>query len=112
MGWLVRRFRLVAGVAADWLPGAAGLLAAEGGDGVGAADGPVHAGLLESLADDGFAAGLHDAGADEQAALAEPVVAHAGGVVLEVAEFLFDSSFLTPSRGYLRAAASMPSMSP
>jgi hypothetical protein len=42
--------------------------------------------LLESLADDGFAAGLDDPGAGEQPALAEPVVAHAGGVVLEVAE--------------------------
>jgi len=70
----------------DLVFGAAGLLAAEGGDGVGAVDGPVHAGLLEPLADDGFAAGFHDAGADKQAALAEPVVAHAGRVVLEVAE--------------------------
>jgi len=42
--------------------------------------------LLESLADDGFAAGLDDPGADEEAALAEPVIAHAGGVVLEVAQ--------------------------
>jgi hypothetical protein len=66
--------------------GTAGLPTAEGGDGAGAADGPVHAGLLEPLADDGLAAGPGDAGADEQAALAEPVAAHAGGVVLEVAQ--------------------------
>jgi hypothetical protein len=33
-----------------------------------------------------LAAGFHDSGADEQAAGAEPVVAHAGRVVLEVAQ--------------------------
>jgi hypothetical protein len=56
---------------ADGFPGAAGLFAAQGDDGVGAADGPVHAGLLEPLADDGLAAGLDNAGAGEQAALAD-----------------------------------------
>jgi hypothetical protein len=33
----------------------------------------VHSCLLEALADDVFAAGLDNSGADEQAALAEPV---------------------------------------
>jgi hypothetical protein len=70
----------------------------------------VHAGLLEALADDGLASGFDDAGADEQAALAEPVVAHAGGVVEEVAKFLLGLSFLAPWRGYLRTASRMPSM--
>ena len=59
---------LVVTVVADGFPLAAGLGAAQGDDGVGAVDGPVHAGLLEALADDGLAAGLDDAGADEQAA--------------------------------------------
>ena len=62
------------------------MLAAEGHDGVGAVLGPVHACLFEALADDRLAACFHDTGADEQAALAEPVVAHAGRVVLEVAQ--------------------------
>ena len=56
------------GAVADGVPGAAGLLAAKGDDGVGAVDGPVHACLLESLPD-GLAAGFHDAGAGEEAAL-------------------------------------------
>ena len=55
-------------VVADGFPLAAGLCAAQGDDGVGTVDGPVHAGLLEPLADDGLAACLDDAGADEQAA--------------------------------------------
>jgi len=42
--------------------------AAQGDDGVGSCDGPVHACLPESLPDDGLAAGLDDAGSDEQAA--------------------------------------------
>src|SRR5258708_202287 len=78
-----------------------GLAAAQGDDGVGAADGPVHAGLLEALADDGFAAGLDDAGTGEEAALAEPVVAHAGGVVLEVAEGSVDLVLLHAFEGVL-----------
>jgi hypothetical protein len=59
----------------------------------------VHAGELEALADDRFAAGLHDAGADEQAAGAEPLVAHPGRVVQEVAEFLLDLVFLRAFEG-------------
>src|ERR1017187_3997819 len=43
---------LVVTVVADGLPLAAGLCSAQADDGVGAADGPVHAGLLEPLADD------------------------------------------------------------
>src|SRR5216683_931726 len=57
----------------------------------------VHAGLLEVLA--GLAACLDDAGADEQAALAEPVVAHAGGVVLEVAQGGVELVFLDAFEG-------------
>jgi hypothetical protein len=38
------------------------------------------------LSDDRFAPGFNGSGAGEQAAGAEPVVAHAGRVVLEVAE--------------------------
>jgi hypothetical protein len=59
---------LVVTVVADRFPLAACFFAAEGDDGVGSRDGPVHACLLESLRDDGLAAGLDDAGADEQAA--------------------------------------------
>jgi hypothetical protein len=64
----------------------AGLGAAQGDDGAG--DGPVHAGLLDALADDGFASGFDDAGADEQTVGAEPVVAYSGCVGLEVAQGL------------------------
>ena len=53
------------GVSLAWV--AVGVLAAQGGDGGGAAAGPAHAGLLEAGADDGFAAGFDDAGADEHA---------------------------------------------
>src|SRR5260221_4429656 len=42
-----------------------------------------------------------DAGADEEAALAEPVVAHAGGVVLEVAQGGVDLVFLHAFEGVL-----------
>src|SRR5258706_515158 len=58
--------------------------AAEGEDGVGAADGPEHTGLFEAMADDGFAAGLDDAGADEQMLLAELGIVHPSGVGGEV----------------------------
>ena len=40
---------------------AAGVLAAQGGDGGGAAGGPVHAGLFEPGTEDGFAAGFDGA---------------------------------------------------
>jgi hypothetical protein len=55
-------------VVADGFPLAAGLFTAQGDDGVGCCDGPVHACLPESLPDDGLAAGLDDAGSDQQAA--------------------------------------------
>ena len=41
--------------------------AAQGEDGVGAVDGPVHAGALEARPDGMFAASLDDAGGDAQA---------------------------------------------
>ena len=47
----------------------------------------------------GLAAGLDDAGADEQAAGAEPVVAHAGRVVEEVAELPLGLVFLDAFEG-------------
>ena len=65
-------------VVADGFPLAAGLPAAQGDDGVCAVGGLVHSCLFEALADDALAAGLDDAGAGEQAAGAEPAVAHAG----------------------------------
>src|SRR5215469_12498571 len=102
--------RLVVTVVADGFPLATGLCAAQGDDGVGAFDGPVHAGLLEPLVDDGLAACLHHAGADEQAAGAEPVVAHAGRVGQEVAQFLVRLVLLDAFEGVLATAASMPSM--
>jgi hypothetical protein len=40
----------------------------------------VHAGLLEALADNHFASCFDDAGSDGQAALAELLAAHAGGL--------------------------------
>ena len=45
--------------------------AAEDDDGVGTADGPAHTGLFETLADNGFATGVDDAGADKQVPGAE-----------------------------------------
>jgi hypothetical protein len=49
-----------------------------------ALDGPEHAGLFESLADDGLAACLYDTGTDEQVLFAEQGVVHASGVVGKV----------------------------
>ncbi len=46
-----------------------------------------------------LAAGLDDAGADEQAAGPEPLVAHTVGVVLEVAERGADLVFLDAREG-------------
>jgi hypothetical protein len=57
---------------------------AQGQDGIGATSRPMHARLFEPLAYDGFAAGFHYPGADEQTALSELAVAHALGVGLEV----------------------------
>src|SRR6516225_11405454 len=62
--------------------------AAQRQDGVGAADSPEHAGLLEARADDGFAAGLDNAGTNEQMLAAELGVAHTLGVFLEVVGFV------------------------
>ena len=59
----------------------------------------LHAGQFEALADDRLAACLDDAGADEQAAGAEPLVAHAGRVVLEVAQRLVQPRFLDADEG-------------
>ena len=47
---------------------------------------PAHAGPFETLSDDCLAACFDGAGAGEQAAGAEPLVAHPGRVVLEVAQ--------------------------
>src|ERR1017187_8597619 len=52
------------------------------------------AGLLEVLADNHFASCFDDAGSDGQAALAELLAAHAGGVVLEVAQGRVELVFL------------------
>jgi hypothetical protein len=64
---------------------------AEGDDGVGAGDGPEHAGLFEAAADDGFAAGFDHARADEQVLATELGIAHALGVVLKVSGFDSDA---------------------
>ncbi len=61
--------------------------AAQGDDGVGAGDGPVHAAALEAVADDGLAAALEDAGGDAQSAGAERGVVHAFAIDGEVLEF-------------------------
>src|ERR1017187_9554845 len=95
--WLVRRLLSGCAVRGRWV--SAGRVAAPGDDGVCASGGPVHAELLEPLADDGLASGLDGAGADEQAAGAEPVVAHGGRVVLEVAESRVQRGFLHADEG-------------
>jgi len=64
--------------------------AAESKDGVGSANGPEHAGLFEAVADDGFAAGFDDAGADKQMLPAKFGIAHAPGVVRKVGGFASD----------------------
>src|SRR6266446_2647204 len=53
-------------------------------DGVGAADGPEHAGLFETRADHSLAAGFDHAGADEQVLTAELWVSHSLGISLKV----------------------------
>ena len=50
----------------------------------------MHAGLFEPGAEDGFAAGFDDAGADEHAVFAVVGVAHAVGVGFEVGDGLVD----------------------
>ena len=66
------------------------MVAAQGGYGRRAGCGPVHAGAFESGAEDGFAAGFDDAGADEHAEFAVVGVAHAVGVGFEVGHGLVD----------------------
>ncbi len=56
----------------------------QGDDGVGAADGPEHAGLFESRADHGLAASFDYTGANEEMLTAELRVAHAIGISLKV----------------------------
>ena len=51
--------------------------------------GPVHAGALEALGDDGLAGGLDHARSDEVAVVTEVAVAHAFTVFLEVVEGFF-----------------------
>ncbi len=60
------------------------MAAAEGNDGVCAADGPEHAGRLESGTDYGFASGFDDGGADKQVLAAKLGVAHALGIALKI----------------------------
>src|SRR5450432_676758 len=57
---------------------------AEGNDGVGSAECPEHAGLLETRADDSLASGFDDTGADKEVLRSKLGVAHALGVSLEV----------------------------
>ncbi|MBV9208064.1 MAG: hypothetical protein JO037_22290 [Actinobacteria bacterium] len=59
---------LVVTVVTDGFSLAAGLGAAQVMMASAPSTGPVHAGLLEPLADDGLAAGLDDAGADDRPA--------------------------------------------
>lgn len=58
--------------------------AAEGEDGIGSAHGPEHAGPFQAWADDRLAAGLNDAGAHKQALGAEPGIALALCVAVEI----------------------------
>ena len=59
-------------------------------DCIGAAHGPEHAGLFETLSDDRLAAGLDNAGANEQVLLAELRIVHACGVGGEVLSVVAD----------------------
>ena len=52
------------------------MAAAESQDGVGAADGPEHAGLFEALADHGFASSFDYAKSDKQMLVAKLGIAH------------------------------------
>jgi integrase len=58
--------------------------AAESDDGVGAADGPMHAGAFETCADGYFASGFHNARGSAQALRVELWVAHTVSVALEI----------------------------
>ena len=81
---------------------AAGVNAAQGEEVLGAGDRPPHARLFAAGADDGFAAGLDDPGADEQSLPAKRAVLHARDVVHEIAQGRVD-------RRRLGAAAGLPS---
>ncbi len=61
---------------------------AQSQDVFGAGRTPEHAGLLAARADQGFAAGLNDPGADEQALPTKGSVLHSLDIVNEVAQFL------------------------
>jgi hypothetical protein len=87
------------GACADLVPGAAGVLGAQGEDAGGAGLGPAHAAEFEALADDGFAAGFDDAGADEHAEVAVVAVAHPDGVGAEVGQGLVPVGGLDPDQG-------------
>ena len=58
--------------------------ATQGDDGVGAANGPEHAGSLQARSDDALAASFHDTGANEQSLAAELRIAHPTGIGGEV----------------------------
>ena len=58
--------------------------AAQGGDGVDAVDGPMHAGAFASGSEDVLGAGLDDAGADAQTHGAELRILHAVAVAADV----------------------------
>ena len=62
--------------------------AAQGDNGVSALEGPFHAGLFESLADDGFASGLDNPRAHKEALGTKLPVAHPVFVFLEVGDLL------------------------
>ncbi len=58
--------------------------ATQSDDGIGAANGPEHSGLLEAAADHGLAAGFYYSRADKQVLMTELGIAHAVGIVLKV----------------------------
>ena len=68
---------------------------AQGKDGVGATNRPVHAGSLEPLAHDGFAACLHHSRTQKHFPFAEAGITRALGVVLEVVCFSLQIGLLT-----------------
>ena len=61
--------------------------AAQAEDVLGPGFGPEHAGLFETLADHGLAAGFDDAKADKQVWVTKLGVAHAFGISLQVGGF-------------------------
>ena len=65
----------------------------QGDDGVGAFDGPEHAGFFQALSHLRLASGINDARTDKKAQGSELGIAHSGGVFFKVGNFLF--RFLT-----------------